>query len=53
MYIIKSVSVYICVGIVLINILVLQFGPSNKNLWLRLISPHFYVEIVYVSRFIV
>ena len=39
--------------IVLINILVLQLGPSNKNFSLRLISPHFYVEIVYVSHFIV
>ena len=36
-YIIKKTCIYICVyvcGIVLINILVPQFGPLNKNSWL-------------------
>ena len=32
----KSVYVYICVcKVILINILVLQLGPPNKNSWLR------------------
>ena len=36
-YIIKKTCIYMCVhvcGIVLINILVPQFGPLNKNSWL-------------------